>query len=186
MGYGSRSTVLMRLPYAVRQELETRLAEKAFRSYGELSGWLKGQGYQVSARAISRYDRGFEQRMEALTIATEEARAIAKSSGGDDELMTEALAKLLQHRLFALLVESSAALNGPDLSRFAKVISDLGRVSISQRRWRAEAASRFGKQQNAAADQVATLEHTGGLSEGAAQVLRDMLLGLNPFVSGSH
>jgi hypothetical protein len=33
---------------------------------------------------------------------------------------------------------------------------------------------------------VATLERSGGLSEGAAQVLRDTLLGLNPFVSGSH
>jgi hypothetical protein len=183
---GKRSTILRRLPVAVRRQLETRLTNKSSESYQELSQWLADQGYQISNYSISRYDRKFEREVEKVTAASEQARARAELCRGGDGQMTQVLGQMVQQRLFNILLECSGPIKTTDLARFAKAIGDLGRAAISRRHWSDQIRDRLEQQQRAAAKRVEQMEHAGGLSTAAARILRDTLLGINLFTLGEQ
>jgi len=58
---GVRSTIITRLPYDVRTELEKRLIENGFSGCIELTRWLNGLGYRISKGALNRYGLKFEE-----------------------------------------------------------------------------------------------------------------------------
>jgi len=177
---GSLSSVLTRLPVGVRKELEQRLKDHSYEDLAELVEWLAGQGYRISRVALWRYRKRRDQQMEVLAVASEQARIIAEYTDGDEGRMTEALARLVQQRLFEMLVEFSGPLATPDLARIAKTINDLGRATISQRRWTDDARRRLEEQRSEATSKVATLERKGGLTRASARAMRNVLLGIDP------
>ncbi|HLW69760.1 MAG TPA: phage protein Gp27 family protein [Candidatus Binataceae bacterium] len=182
---GSRSSVLVRLPLALRRELEQRLADESYWSLSELSAWLATKGYQISRTALGRYRRRYRKQLDALMSASEQARVIAECAEGDEGRMTEALSRLVQQRLFDVLVECARPLETPDLARIARTINDLGRATISQRRWLTEMQQRLERQQSEAAAQVGALERTGGLTRATAHAMRNVLLGIDPLAPES-
>ncbi|MGH7879547.1 MAG: phage protein Gp27 family protein, partial [Candidatus Binataceae bacterium] len=109
----------------------------------------------------------------------EQACLIVQSCQGDDELMTKALTRLVQQRLFKVLVEFSRPLETADLARIATTISDLGRLVVSQRRRSADVEQRLERQHGAATAEVGALERKGGLSPDSARAMRDLLLGID-------
>jgi len=179
------STILTTLPVKIRAQLEKRLTEKTFHSYEDLSQWLSGLGYEISKHTIHRYARRFKPQAAAITFATAQARAVAKASPGEEGMMIEALKRLLHQKLFTTLFENSEGLDQADLMRFSKVIGELSRATIDEQRAQAEVQDRLAKQRQAAEQKLSTLERAGGLSESAAQQIRDLLLGINPFAAGA-
>ncbi|MGH7840061.1 MAG: phage protein Gp27 family protein [Candidatus Binataceae bacterium] len=83
-----------------------------------------------------------------------------------------------------MLVEFSGPLETTDLARIAKVISDLGRLTVNQRRWSADVEQRLERQRGAATAEVKVLERQGGLSPDSARAMRDLLLGIDPLRAG--
>jgi hypothetical protein len=179
---GQRSTILTRLPKPLRTELEKRLVENGFSGYIELARWLTGLGYPISKGALNRYGIQFERRYSERIAAAESAHALAEAASGDEVIATEALVRLVQERLFSVLLETEGKpAREIDLARLAGVISNLSRTTINHRRWIAESRERLARLQNAAAGKVATIERAGGLSPSAAHSIRAILLSIDPF-----
>ncbi len=178
---GVRSTIITRLPYTVRTELEKRLVENGFSGYIELTRWLNDLGYRISKGALNRYGLQFEQRYNVEAAAARQARELAETARGDDGTATSALVRLLEERLFNLLIETEKPFDQIDLGRLVRIIEQLSRTSIAHRRWLAERQNQLAQQQREAAGKVATMERAGGLSPFAAEAIRNILLGINPF-----
>jgi hypothetical protein len=180
---GQRSTILTRLPRELRKELEKRLVEKSFSGYEDLTLWLNGQGYRISRGALNRYGIQFERRLEAVAAATAQAREFAEAAADDEGMTTEALVRLVQQRLFSVLIETERPLGQIDLARLARTISELSHTTITHRRWLAEGQDRLAQQRRAATGKLSTLEGEGGLSPATVQYMRDLLMSIDPFAT---
>jgi hypothetical protein len=150
------------LPAELRKELDARLVRSGFAGHEGLAAWLKSQGYEISRGTVGRYALGFKRRLAAIRMATEQARAVVEASPDQDNTVNDALMRLVQERLFRMLVdlqEIDVADATPELlAKLARSIAELGRASVSQKRWaeqmraqaerklemRAEAAKRKG------------------------------------------
>ncbi|MGH7814523.1 MAG: phage protein Gp27 family protein [Candidatus Binataceae bacterium] len=163
-----------RMPREVRAELDRRVREGDFQSYRELTEWLGAKGVAISRSAVKRYGRKFEDRLEAIRLATEQARAVCGQFEEDDGTMRDALMRLVQTRLFEVLVaanepaaggEKTAPLN---LTAVARSVAGLARAEAENRRWR-ERADAAGKRVVAA--------RADGLSEKGADEILHALMG---------
>lgn len=98
-----RTHKIHELPDDLKNELDRRLAEGTFRSHYVLSEWLGRNGYQISHQAINQYGRKFDRRLDAIRLATEQARIVCAQFKDDDLDMQTALLRLVQTRLFEVL-----------------------------------------------------------------------------------
>ena len=139
----ARSSVSM-LPQEVREEFERRLIAGGFSNYEGLSAWLKEQGYEISRSAAHRHGQKFEQRMAALKVASQQAKAISEAMKDDEGAMGDALTALCQKKAYDVLIEMEEA-GDISLPSLGRMIADLNRAGIAQKRWMAEARNRAQK-----------------------------------------
>jgi Protein of unknown function (DUF3486) len=173
------------LPGDVHAELDRKLVEGAFSDYRGLSKWLSEKGFQISHASVQRYSVGFEKRLSAVTLASKQAEAVAEAAPDREGAMTDALTRLIQQKIFATLVEVEDMDEG-DMAKLARAVADLGRATISQKRWAEEVRSRLDQQKRAAGERVSKLRATGGLSDEAATEMRNILLGIDPLPVASQ
>ncbi len=165
---GRRSAVEA-LPKKVKEWLDRALAEGGFARYALLSDELKARGYEISKSAVHRYGRKFEERLASLKMATEQARAIVEAPPDEEGAMNEALMRLVQERLFGVLQDIQVDPEKVNITSITKSIAELGRASVGQKKWMAEARRQALEEAAEAADRVAR-KH--GLSEDARAALR--------------
>ncbi len=96
---------IKRLPPEVREELNNRLVSGGFSDYRGLSRWLQEKGYEISPSSINYYARRFEQRLEAVRLATAQAKAVVEAAPGDDDRINQALLKIVQTTLFEMMID---------------------------------------------------------------------------------
>ncbi len=178
---GVRSTIITRLPYDVRTELEKRLIENGFSGYIELTRWLNGLGYRISKGALNRYGLKFEEEHKVQAAAARQARELAETARADDGTATEALVRLLEERLFNLLIETEKPFDQIDLARLARIVDNLGRTTSSHRRWVAGRQDRLARQHQAALEKVSAMELAGEVSSAAAIAICNLINSINPF-----
>lgn len=174
-----RSRITTALPKRLRDQLDLRLRENGFSDYAALSAWLTGEGFQISRAALQRYGSRFQRTIEAVRLATEQAHEIALAAPDRQNDMTDALTRLVQERMFGLLVRT-ADISERDLPRISRAIADLARASISQRRWAEEIAARLANQRSDAERQLGEVARDRGLSAEAAEQIRQIMLGIDP------
>ncbi len=167
-----RSSVDM-LPEEIRAELNRRLISGGFSGYEALAEWLGEQGWEFSKSSVHRYGQKLEKRLAAIRIATEEARAITEAAKDDEGVMNDALIRLVQEKTFQALVEMEDA-GEIALHKVGRMIADLSRSSIAQKKWMAETREKA----KAASDEVVTLARKSGLSEEKAEEIRRKILGI--------
>ncbi len=166
------------LPVEIRHELDTRLRDMSFQSYRSLSAWLAGKGCYISASALHRYSRGFEVRLDAVRLATAEARAIVEETAGDDHAMAEALMHLVQTHLFKVLctlMERSKGEDTPNLHAVARSVAGLAKAAVTQERWVEHTRARV-NQAVGDAERSIDAARESGLSEAAAEKIRAALM----------
>lgn len=176
---GQRSKVITALPKELRDELDQKLVGGSFSDYRGLEAWLATQGFRISRGSLLRYGSAFERRIKTISLATQQARALAEASPDREGSMTDALARLVQEKLFSVLVEAEDLEDG-QLTRFARAIADLGRATISQKRWQEEMRARLAEQKRAADKKMTELKSAGGLSNEAYDAMRNILLDIDP------
>src|SRR5579872_5261648 len=95
------------LPPEVRRELDRRLATDDYVGFRELSHWLEEEHQQrISPSALHTYFRNnFDPLLRAVKIAAMQSAEIVRVTGGDDDLITRALFRLVQTAIFDLLVQ---------------------------------------------------------------------------------
>jgi hypothetical protein len=171
------------LPKELREQLDKTLIEKAFAGYQSLSDWLAERGFKISRSSLQRYGSQFDRRLEAVTIATQQARALAEAEPDREGAMTDALARLVQEKMFAVLVEAEE-MDNTQLTRLARAIANLGRATVTQKKWAESMRERLDVQKRTAVEAVGEMVHAGGLTPEAAARIRSVLLGIDPLPTG--
>jgi Protein of unknown function (DUF3486) len=166
-----------RLPKEIRAELDAKIVANGFGNYLGLAAWLKDQGFEIRKSAIHNHGQKLEQRLKAIKLATEEARAIVAASPDDDNAMNDALVRLVQDRLFTFLVDLELEdIDAVKLSKVSRGIADVARASISQKKFVQETRERVKAGVAKTSEQIELVERAGGLSPDAAKKIRNVLL----------
>jgi len=168
-----RSSILD-LPEVTRAELDSRLIKGGFRGYQELETWLRGQGFEVSKSSIHRYGSKLDQRIAELKRSTDQAKALVAAAPDDSADMSEALMRLMQEKLFTLLMDMEVDPENASLGAIAKAMAPLARASIALKKHAAEVALKA----RDAADAASRIAQRGGLSEGSADEIRRLIMGI--------
>lgn len=134
-----RRSSILDLPDDLKAELDRRLVSAGFAGYEKLEEWLKSQGHPRGKSSIHRYGEQFEERIRSLKLATEQARAIVAESPDEENALGDALARLVQEKLFFVLRDLQIDPETIDIHKLGRMIADLGRATISQKKWAAEA-----------------------------------------------
>ena len=163
------------LPKEVKEWLDQTLVENNFSGYQQLEEALRERGYQISKSAIHRYGQNFEKRLQDLKLATEQARAIVAASPDDEGAINEALMRLVQEQIFTVLKDFKHDPDKPlNLASLAKAVAELGRASVTQKKWAADVK----KKAQEAANVVALAAKKGGLSDETVDQIKRQILGI--------
>lgn len=170
------------LPAEVRHWLERALTDSAFSGYAELETLLKDKGFLISKSAIHRYGQKIERRFSAIRASTEAARMLTEGAADDQDARSEAVIALVQTELFESIINLQEAgeegLSDADriglLSAAAKNIASLARASVTLKKFQAEVRARLAD----AADAVAKIARSGGLTPAAVVEIKHRILGV--------
>lgn len=139
------------LPSTVRKWLERQLREKNFTGYRELTEDLnerlakEGLELKISKSGLHRWGKQIDERIDAIRKTTEAAIQIRDLVGDDEGALTDSLTRLVQERLFDVVVQMEVDPSKADIYKLGKVIAELGRASVAQKKWAAEYRERIDK-----------------------------------------
>lgn len=163
------------LPPEVKAWLDQALVQNNFSNYELLSAELAKHGYTISRSGLHRYGQKFEERLKTLRLVTEQARAVVQATPDEDGAVNDALVRLTQEKMFSILMEMSVDPDAVDLPKLARAVAELGRASVAQKRWQAEAR----KQALAdAAKEAGEAAKSVGLTDAAAELIQKRILGV--------
>lgn len=137
-----RSKVAM-LPPEVKEWLDKTLVESNFSDYHgitvALNALLEPHGMQVSRSGVHQYGKSFDEKLKSLRLITEQAHAVVQASPDDEGAVNDALTRLVQEKMFGILMEIEVDPQKIDLAKLARAVAELGKASVMQKRWQAEA-----------------------------------------------
>lgn len=123
------------LPDDVKSQLDKKLITGGFSDYTGLAAWLTDQGFEISRSSLGRYGSEFEQRLGAIRIATEQARAVVDAAGDERGDMNEALIRLVQQEAFNVLVNLNDDDKNALLPKIGIMVAKLSKASVGQKKW---------------------------------------------------
>lgn len=159
------------LPPEVKAWLDQALVESNFSGYEALSAELAERGFSIGKSALHTYGQGFEDRLAALKMASEQAKAVVAAAPDEEGAVNEALMRLVQEHLFKLLMAQDGKI---DLPKVAKAVAELGRAAVVQKKWQAEVRAKA----EAAAQNVEKIAKKGGLNADTVAAIRREILGV--------
>jgi hypothetical protein len=163
------------LPPEVREWLDKALVEGNFGDYEALADALHTKGFAISKSSLGRYGKNFKERLETLREATHLAREINQACPDDENALGDATMRLVQEHAFKILIELK---NEKDTSKqvtlIGKMVASLNKSSLSQKKWMAEVRDKAKK----AAEEVSQIAKKGGLSDEAADLIRQKIIGV--------
>jgi Bacteriophage Mu, Gp27 len=173
---------IKKLPPDLKEQLDRMLTEGTLHSCRQLSKWLGDNGFEISHAAIHKYGQKFERRLEAIRMATEQARIVCEQFKDDDAQMQSALMRLVQTRLFEVLAvanqrEEKSATPGDgtiapvNITALARSVSGLAKAETEHRKWVERA-----REGVAAAGKKVEEATAKGLSKEAAEQIKAVLL----------
>jgi hypothetical protein len=170
-----RSTIKTLLPDDVRAELNRRLVANEFSNLDALIEWLREVGFVTSHSALGRYSMRFERNLTMIKTAAEQARALVEADPDMSGAMGDALVRLLQQKIFEVLLEAEEIRDTGDLAKLARAVSQLGRVTLRQRQWSEAVRQRLEAQKAGVGEKIGAMQKEGGLSDEAADRIRRAL-----------
>jgi Protein of unknown function (DUF3486) len=169
---------IKRLPPDLKEQLDKMLTEGTLHSCRQLAKWLGDNGFEISHAAIHKYGQKFERKLEAIRLATEQARIVCENFKSDDAQMQDALLRLVQTELFQVLSavhgkesRGEAAVAPVNLGALARCVSNLAKTETELRK-RAEIV-RAGV---ATAKEKIDEASVKGLSKGTVEQIKAVLM----------
>lgn len=163
------------LPASVKAWLDRELVENNFSGYDALVAELKKRGCDVSRSSVHRYGQEFEQRIEMLKLASEQAKAVVDAAPDDEGAVSEALMRLVQEKLFNVLLDFKVDPEKPlNIASAAKAVAELSRATVTQKKWQSEVRAKA----KTVADTVEKAASKGGLSPDVVNMIRREILGI--------
>ena len=136
-------TTVETLPAEIKFALEKKLIQGGFADYTGLAEWLNEQGFEISRSSVHRYGKKFEDRLSALKIATDQAKAIAEASEDDAGALNDAIIRLVQTKMFDLLMDLDV--DDKSLPRIGQAVAKLSQSAVKQKQWQADMAEKIRK-----------------------------------------
>lgn len=162
------------LPKEVKAWLDKALIEGNFSGYELLATELKGKGCDISRSGVHRYGKEFAERIEGIKKSTEMAKMLASEAGDDEGALNDALVRILQDKLFNIVMEMKIDPAKINVASLSKSIADLARASISQKKYMAEVREKA----KMAVDSIKDKAKAGGLSEDVIRQIEEQVLGI--------
>ena len=169
-----RRSKVKSLPKDVREALDEKLVEEGFQNYEDLANWLADLGYDISKSSVHRYGQEFEDRLEALRIATAQAKEITEQVGDDEGALGDALTAVVQEKAFGLLTSMEMEEQEVEFTSLMNAIARLQKASVQQKKFMQEMREKAQQ----AAEEVEEIARDGGLSEEGAEKIRAKILGI--------
>jgi DNA-binding ferritin-like protein (Dps family) len=169
-----RRSKVKSLPKDVREALDEKLVEEGFQNYEDLADWLAEQGYDISKSSVHRYGQEFEDRLEALRIATAQAKEITEQVGDDEGALGDALTAVVQEKAFGLLTSMEMEEQEVEFTSLMNAIARLQKASVQQKKFMQEMREKAQQ----AAEEAEEIARDGGLSEEGAEKIRAKILGI--------
>lgn len=165
------------LPEPVRRQLHAKLVDSGFAGYDALVEWLQSLGYEISRSAVHRYGQTFEERLHLVRVSSEQARAVVEAAPDLEGAMSDALIRLVQDRLFTVLVEiNQDPKTIKDLPKIARAVADLSRSTVNLRKYQTEVRKRA----DDAAKAVEAIGKTGGITPELIARIQQEIYGIAP------
>lgn len=160
-----------RLSKEDREWFEQQLIKQRFAGYERLVEMAAERGIEISVSSAHRFGKGFKDRLERIRVITEQARAVVAESPDDEGTVNEALMRIVQERLFGLMVDSE--LDPDSLPKMARAIADVARASVSQKKMVADIRRQAFEE---AAKEASTSARAQGLSDDGVNVMRAAIM----------
>lgn len=171
-----RRSKVEQLPSEIKAWLDQALVQNNFSQYELLSAELAQRGCAISKTGLHRYGQNFEERLKTLRLVTEQARAVVQASPDDDGAVNDALVRLTQEKMFGILMEINVDPDSVDLAKLARAVAELGKASVAQKRWQAEARKTALAD---AAKEAGIAAKSAGLTEDAVEQIKRRILGIS-------
>lgn len=168
-------SAVSQLPDEVRDELNKRLVATSFSGYEDLAAWLSEKGFEVSKSSVHRYGRAFEERIKTLKLVSEQAKAVVAEAPDDDNAVNAALIRLAQEKAFNVLMELELDPETIEFPKLMRAIADMGRASVQQQKFAAEARNAA---LDAAAKKIGSVAKKNGVSDETIDLFRREILGI--------
>lgn len=126
------------LPEDIRKQLERELIKRGFAGYEDLAAWLRSLGYEIQKSAVHDWGQDFKERLSAIRMATQQARAIVEAEPDDDNALSDALIRLTQERTFKLLLEAELDPAKVNFAALTRNVAQLTRASVTAKKHAAE------------------------------------------------
>ena len=165
-----RSTIETKMPLEIRQDLNRLLLEDSY-TYEEVSAWCKQRGYDISKSAIGRYGKDFFEAYKSIQQFEEQARVLT-SEPGTNMTLEEATGKLITKKVLSALIS-----NEVDILEQNKLISAFAALQNSNVK-RESMKVQFADRAKKVADDVQSLVKKQGLTDDAAETIRQKILGV--------
>jgi hypothetical protein len=162
---------IKQLPDDIKRWLDQTLIEGNFSGYEQLEIELSKRGFVIGKSSLNRYGQEFEQRLHALKLATEQAKAISESIPDDAGAMNDALIRLVQQKAFDTLLKME---EGAPMKEIGLMVARLSNATVKQKQWAVQVQAKA----SAAADAVEAIGKKGGLSADALDKIRRDILGI--------
>jgi len=162
-------------------KIEGEIANRNFKGYTELSDWCKSHGWEIERGALWTRGSKLKKRLQSLKNATDAAKMFGESAKDDEGALNDATLSLVQAGLFDVLANMADAEEEEDpakridlLGKAARAAADVGRASISTKKYRQEVREKT----QAAADKISQMAKKGGLSPESVESIRKEILGI--------
>jgi len=117
------------LPEDVRRELERKLIAQGFGGYHDLAAWLQSQGFEIQKSAVHEWGQDFKDRLQAIKLVTEQARAIQDASPDDENALSDAMLRLMQEKAMTFLLDWEIDPQQVNLPRMMQAIAQMTRAA---------------------------------------------------------
>lgn len=174
------------LPADVRRALDERLVKNGFGDYVGLAQWLAEQGYGISKSALHRYGQALEGEYDEAMADARALLALTRAAGDLGEAGSEiasGAATILQTDIVRTALEIRREMDAGKrtalLAKLTRAQADVGRMTVSVEKHRAqiEEAARA-EERKLAARTAAKEARAAGLSDDAAELIRQKVLGV--------
>ena len=162
------------LPPELKEWLDNELMARGFADYEQLAADLKARGADVSRSSLQRYGSPFEKKMAQLKLAGEQARALVDAAPDEEDKLGAAVIRMTQEKIFNLLMELDINPEEVDVNKLFKNAAEIGKASVTQKRWQLEARARAA----VVAEEIGQQAKTLGASDDVIKQWREKVLGV--------
>ncbi|MEX0271197.1 DUF3486 family protein [Leptolyngbyaceae cyanobacterium UHCC 1019] len=170
-----------RLPPEAQAGIDKILREGRFANYSELTdkvnGYLAEQGFEVEFKrsTLHRHGQKLQEIIESVKQSHEAAVYVMEAFPEDQEKISQATIRLVQDRLFTLLLECGEnQIGSRELSAIGRAVADITRANIGERKYQEGVRAKA----ETAASETAEILKAQGISEETAAQIRAKFLGI--------